>query len=183
MVSLLLRYLVQSGTKGLGVVVDVVLGKGADKVVSMIISILEADLKLVRNAELLDVVNESMGVQVLLQEAIIGALVDQNLDILAEQILGDVVLQQMGHIVVVPDGGVMRAQVLGHSEQPPRRGRGREDGGKGRDGLVGVLVLQEDGQGAVAAHGVAHDGRAGSVLDIFSNGWIKIQLLVRDEHL
>lgn len=170
----------QSGTKGLGVVVDVVLNKGADKVVSMIISFLEADLELVRNAELLDVVDESVGVQVLLQEAVVGALVDQNLDILAEQILGDVVLQQMSHIVVVPDGGIMGAQVLGHSEQSPRRGRGRENGGKGRDGLVGILVLQEDGQGAVATHGVTQDGRARSVLDIFSNGWIMIQLLVRD---
>lgn len=159
--------LLQSGTKGLSVVVDMVLDKSADKEVSVIIPILETDLELVRNAELFDVVDEFVGVEVLLEEAIGGALVDQNLDVLAEQILGDVVLQQMGHIVIPPHGGIVGAQVLGHSDHAPGRGRSREDGGKGRNGLVGVLVFQKDGQGAVAAHRVSHDGRAGSVLELF----------------
>lgn len=64
----------KSKTKSLGVVVDVVVGKGGDKEVSVVVSVLVADRELVLESFLLDKFDQIFSVQVVLQELVSRAL-------------------------------------------------------------------------------------------------------------
>lgn len=55
------------------------------------------------------------------------------------------------------------AQVPSEGLLPPRAPRGVADGGEGADAPIPPRVPEEEGQGAVAAHGVAGDGDAAGV--------------------
>jgi hypothetical protein len=60
--------------KGLGVVVDMVVGESANKEVAVVISVLVADCELVLESFLLDEFDQICGVQVVLQEPVSRSL-------------------------------------------------------------------------------------------------------------
>ena len=93
---------------------------------------------------------QQLGLQLAFQPGIGLALLD-------EQLVRPGAVLDQGAGVVFPPGDAIGAQVVRQRLLPPGAVQRRDDRGEGRDGLEAAGVAQAEGQGAVAAHGMAHD--------------------------
>jgi hypothetical protein len=144
----------------LGRVLDVVLGKRRDEKVRVVIVVLVADRE-AGDAIVLGGLFQVLGQQLpLLVKVVAGADVDQEGHLLA---LPAGARDELGRVVRLPGFLVGRAEVAGEGLFAPGAFRRVGDGRKGADALVLARVLEEQGQGAVPAHGVAGDGDAAAV--------------------
>ena len=127
---------------------DVVPEEGGDHVVRMIVHRLHPQTAGV--ARLGSSCCEVLRLQLVLEEAVLGPLVDQDAG------LGPrVVLHQLGGVVGLP--GLHGPEVAGEGLLAPGHGRGVDDGGEGRDGVVHAGVLEVGHHGSVSSHAVAGD--------------------------
>mmetsp|Transcript_54449 Transcript_54449/g.122463 ORF Transcript_54449/g.122463 Transcript_54449/m.122463 type:complete len:264 (+) Transcript_54449:166-957(+) len=134
------------------VVLQVILDKCGDEEVRVIEALLHAERQ--RNALLVARGLQRFGLQLLLQEIVSGALVNEQPDrrsvVLLHELNGVVLLPAL---LVVPE--VQREGLLA-----PRGVRRIGDRGEGRDGPVLAWVLQRNRHCAVSSHAVAHDADA-----------------------
>ena len=124
--------------------------EGRDEEVAVVVALLAADGD--RAAGLGDGGFDQFGLQLVFQEAVGQALVDQDI---VEACPGAVLDQRAG-VVGAPSGTVW-AEIGRHRLVAPRAVQRRDDRREGADRLEEVRVAQGDGQRAVAAHRMAED--------------------------
>mmetsp|Transcript_94837 Transcript_94837/g.273015 ORF Transcript_94837/g.273015 Transcript_94837/m.273015 type:complete len:296 (+) Transcript_94837:1178-2065(+) len=131
------------------VVLQVVLDVGGDEVVGVVVALLHPERQ--HDALVRAGLFEELGPQLLLEEIVGGALVDEE----AHRRPG-VALHELDGVVLLPSLLVV-AEVQGQGLLAPGDLHGVHDGREGGDRLVHAGILQGDGQRSVPAHGVASD--------------------------
>lgn len=144
---------------------NVIITEAGHEEVRVIIAVVVAQGQAVQ-AGLLDSRLEVLGQQLaLLVEVVGGADVDEGVERAALP-----PLHQLGGVVAGPLGAVVGAEVAGEGLLAPGAADGVGDGGEGGDAPVEARVAQVEGEGAVAAHGVAGDGDAAAVEQVAEGG-------------
>ena len=127
---------------------DVIAHKTGDEIIGVVVAGLQAELYV--DACIIAGSLEEGGAELLCQEVVGVALIDQDIALPAA-------VAQQGARVVVGPGRPVVAEIASECLMAPGHFHGRHDGCEGRDGFVGVLVFERDGERAVAAHGMAKD--------------------------